>query len=479
MGTGLGLRLLLLPRPDGSVALQLLLRRVSLASLLLPTALTHQLVAGDWLPLTLRHDQRGLNLTLGRSTLLRRLALPGFAPLNSWSFAIGACGVAPKQSSSSGGWHVAGLQMRAGASFRYADETLHVSLNGQQLLPANATFRFYAPPRPFALTPLAAPTHGGTRITFRAENLHLAEAIACDFLPTSNGSDATPLPDGPNGPNGSAPNGSASAPAPARNGSLRTLTPALIERVADASDGIGGGSTVSCTTPTPVAEGGALLGVRVVRDGVAYSTHDDPAGSALDFDFYPAIPNATGYSPRLGSAVGGTLVSVALGGAAAQGLPVSAALCRFGDVDVSASLSADRTTARCISPPASAAPTLLWLALNGHDLEPPAGLPFLYVPPPTLLAAVPPGAVPGTWVVLVGRHLGTSDASARYSCRFGLAVVEGTPHPEARVVANRWEADTVSCIVPARPAGSPAMVQLSVSLNGQDFTEEDVRFAFL
>ena len=56
-------------------------------------------------------------------------------------------------------------------------------------------------------------------------------------------------------------------------------------------------------------------------------------------------------------------------------------------------------------------------------------------------------------------------------------MVPATPHPEARIVANQWQVDTLSCVVPPRPAGVDS-VQLSASLNGLDFTE-GVHFAFL
>ena len=53
-----------------------------------------------------------------------------------------------------------------------------------------------------------------------------------------------------------------------------------------------------------------------------------------------------------------------------------------------------------------------------------------------------------------------------------------TGHAAPRVVDNSWEADTVTCVVP--PAASPhagGSVRLSVSLNGQQYTNEHVSFA--
>ena len=69
---------------------------------------------------------------VGEAELLKAAEVaPPLAPANGWGFALGACGPAPEQAQP-GAWHVRGLQLRAGARLRYADETVHVSLNGQQ-----------------------------------------------------------------------------------------------------------------------------------------------------------------------------------------------------------------------------------------------------------------------------------------------------------------------------------------------------------
>ena len=61
------------------------------------------------------------------------------------------------------------------------------------------------------------------------------------------------------------------------------------------------------------------------------------------------------------------------------------------------------------------------------------------------------------------------------------AVVRGVAQPEPRVVDNSWYAHTVLCVVPEPTAGSAletdGSVRISVSLNGQQFTHEDVRFS--
>jgi hypothetical protein len=167
-GSGLGLRLLLSPREDGTVSFRVLLGggAASLASTvgagLLPERLRSALAREEWVSLWMRHDERGLYLNVSDVALLSGAPLGGFAPHNHWSFAFGACGVAPKPRSRSGGWDVANLTMRSGARLRFADEVFAVTLDGQQLLSvANTSFRYYAAPRPTLLTPNSA--HAATQ----------------------------------------------------------------------------------------------------------------------------------------------------------------------------------------------------------------------------------------------------------------------------------------------------------------------------
>ena len=78
--------------------------------------------------------------------------------------------------------------------------------------------------------------------------------------------------------------------------------------------------------------------------------------------------------------------------------------------------------------------------------------------------------------MLVGTNLGGDGLPAvSHWCRFGQVVVRGTAQPEPQVVDNAWEEHTVRCIVPQLESGRS--VHLSVSLNGQQFTSEDVRFS--
>ena len=132
--------------------------------------------------------------------------------------------------------------------------------------------------------------------------------------------------------------------------------------------------------------------------------------------------------------------------------------------------------ATCPSSTGSPGTAELQLALNGHDWEPaPAPLVFGFYRPPVLRLVVPAGAPPGTAVQLIGANLGGGESpGVTHSCRFGGVVVPGVLQAEGRVINNaHWE-DTVRCVV---PRGIVGRVRLSVSLNGQQYTEEDVKFA--
>ena len=121
----------------------------------------------------------------------------------------------------------------------------------------------------------------------------------------------------------------------------------------------------------------------------------------------------------------------------------------------------------------------LQLALNGQDFEPLPPLPYGFYPHPTLHSVTPPGARPGNVVTMVGHNLHRGSEGVAYSCRFGTTVVPATAQPQQMVVANVWRTHTVRCVAPPQADDGTANVRVSVSLNGLDYTEEDVRFTFL
>ena len=483
-GAGLGLIVRFEPQSDGGVAWRVLRAGAIVASGPLPAEETRALVQARWRRLWLRLDQRGLYLSLGDAVLLAgesaafRPTRGYLHPLNHWSFALGACGLAPPQPRN-GAWSVANVTMRAGARLRYADERLAVSLNGQQFAPgsANLTFRYHAAARPTALVPSSGPSAGATQVAVRAENLAGAdpEAFECDF---AYGGEAA------------AGEGAAGEGAPSRvltNGTLLLVD----DRRENQTDGAGGAAVVTCATPPAPAVGVWRLGLRLRRDGVSYSTHDDAGSVPLPYVVYPALPpNGTSHAPLAGPSLGGTLVTISLPEADGGGMAdLGGARCRFntvlGPADAPAALEPDeRRAMRCASPFLPTGPAPVQLALNGLDFEPSGGLGYSVYNQPRLAAVEPPGAAPGTTVALVGTHLdGGGLPGVNHSCRFGEMVVPALAHAEPRVVANEMHALTLSCTVPTAEAAASgaepaASVPFAVSLNGQQYTQEAVRFAF-
>ena len=497
-GAGLGLRILLTPREeDGEISFRVLLGGGSarppsvVSSGLLPRRVRDRFTSEAWVELWVRHDARGLYLNVSDVPLLAAAPLGGyFAPRSHWSVALGACGVAPPPRGHSGGWRVANLTMRSGARLRYSDELLAITLDGQQLLSggepvqleqpaaggehsespeqsavgrgANLTFRYFAAARPTVLTPYCGPSGGGTPVTIAAENLAWADATGfeCDFRWIHSNAQVLTA------------------------GELRRVAPTM-SGVSNDTDGAGGAGLVVCPTPeSPNAMvGETALGLLVTRGGQRYSTHDDVGGVPLPYTFYPALPNETAWEPRAGPVAGGTLVNFSLPGLGANSPRrfLDGSRCRFTDWyavgTTAASLAAADTASLCRSPTGAIGSAELHLALNGQDFEPShQPLHFDFYPPFGLRFAHPRGASPGTAVTVVGYNLdGAGLPRVTHWCRFGDAIVRAVAQPAAIVVDNSRYAHTVRCVVPASaPAGA---VRLSVSLNGQQFTAEDLSFS--
>ena len=288
------------------------------------------------------------------------------------------------------------------------------------------------------------------------------------------------------------------------------------------TDGAAGIGRVRCLTPaSSVALGEWDVGLRVHRDDQAYSTHDEVAAVPLPFWVYPPLPPSTGYAPLGGPGAGGTLVRIALPQATDPHIASLAALsnvsdgdavetvaglwprhgasCRFdasaygdayGAAVVEASHDAEAGAGRamlCVTPPLPGGEAPLQLALNGHDFEPLAALPFGIYGRPRLLEAVPAGATTGTAILLVGDNFdGGGVSGVNHTCRFQgennySVVVPGELLSAPRVVANRWRPNTVRCVVPVGPppgSDTDRSVWLRLSLNGQQYTPERVGFAF-
>ena len=246
------------------------------------------------------------------------------------------------------------------------------------------------------------------------------------------------------------------------DGTTHELQAAALVGTVDADDGAAGVGAVTCSTPAGMAAAEATVGVQLTRAGQTYSTHDDVATAPHPFAFYKPRSDES-VVPMLGPARGDTLLVWALppsvGGTAsvANGSALRAAFdearCKFGDVEVPATVNADADAARCVAPTAAAAGGAgggvvnLQLALNGQDYEPTTPLAYRYYAHPRLESVFPVGAPFNTSVTFVGEGLeGAGAEPIEYTCRFGgeaqiaaghdPQLVAGTLQPATRVVAN-------------------------------------------
>ena len=504
-GKGLGLIVRLAPQPDGRVLWEVLRAGELLYSKPLPISERDALVRGEWRRLWLRLDERGMNFQLGNSTLVAAadsgtsnsphgLALhpKHLRAAPHWTFAWGACSVAPEQPEP-GAWLLANVTMRSGARLRYSDEQLRVSLNGQQFLAwTNLTFRYYAAPRPVQITPNSVPRAGGTPLTIRGEGLAEASAFECEFADGGTADERL------------------------RTGAELLATSTINN---NSTDGAGGAGTLRCPTPTALPRLGEWsLGIRVDRAGQNYGSHEDVAAVPSPLWVYPSLSTDATYAPASGPGAGGTLVrielpryntsTIAFANNASDAGPLletvaglwprHGAKCRFGAayydgaygptiVDASHDPAGAQGEAMlCASPALPGGEAPLQLALNGHDFEPVPALPFHIYGRPRLVESVPAGATPGTSIILVGENLGGDGLpGVNHTCRFGTRVVLGELLVEPRVVGNQWRTNTVRCVVPEMPLASSTAagryvrsVPLRISLNGQQYSPEPVRFSF-
>ena len=383
--------------------------------------------------------------------------------------------------------------MRSGARLRYSDEQLRVSLNGQQFLAwTNLTFRYYAAPRPVQITPNSVPRAGGTPLTIRGEGLAEASAFECEFADGGTADERL------------------------RTGAELLATSTINN---NSTDGAGGAGTLRCPTPTALPRLGEWsLGIRVDRAGQNYGSHEDVAAVPSPLWVYPSLSTDATYAPASGPGAGGTLVrielpryntsTIAFANNASDAGPLletvaglwprHGAKCRFGAayydgaygptiVDASHDPAGAQGEAMlCASPALPGGEAPLQLALNGHDFEPVPALPFNIYGRPRLVESVPAGATPGTSIILVGENLGGDGLpGVNHTCRFGTRVVLGELLVEPRVVGNQWRTNTVRCVVPEMPLASSTAagryvrsVPLRISLNGQQYSPEPVRFSF-
>ena len=204
-------------------------------------------------------------------------------------------------------------------------------------------------------------------------------------------------------------------------------------------------------------------------------------------------------TPTLGPAAGGTLVRLN-GTALLAGVGAAEPACRFGAVEVRASVRNGTSELECISPATALAATVpLTLSLNGIGHRLAAN--FSYFAPPSVTRIFPASGSRhgGALVHVYGEHLspgpGAHDGARSPLCRFGGApsragggdgadgadgangdagVDRGGPI-EVEATAVGEGGTELRCLAPRLEALVP--VPLSISLNGQEYTADAVTWS--
>jgi IPT/TIG domain len=218
-------------------------------------------------------------------------------------------------------------------------------------------------------------------------------------------------------------------------------------------------TTAQCSLPAAAAAASMLL-------YVSNNGQDVAAGAAAVEVLYAEPPAVVSVQPATGPVSGGTAVTVAYTGTAADVMQHWTEVhCRFGATVVPAVLSAANNTVLCYSVPAAAAAAVqVALSVNGRDFG--AAADFAYTQLPVVSAVQPQhvtaeAVAAGTAVVeIIGQYFTstTTTAAATATCRFGTTdVTADVVHP-----------GLIRCTVPA--AVSADSVHVAVSTNGADYS---------
>lgn len=214
-----------------------------------------------------------------------------------------------------------------------------------------------------------------------------------------------------------------------------------------------------CTTPPSSTSSSASL--EISNNGADFTN------SGVDFTFVPAL-NFRHMWPTNGPVAGGTSLRVHGSGFLGGGRSNNIVFCVIGGEKALANVRSDEEL-YCPTPRhgSKGGSVRLQLTNNGVDMTS-SPTTFTYLAP-IQLKSVSPSAVAedgGTMVVITGENF---IASPYLKCRVGDQV------PSEAV----WLSSSLaSCLIPASPSG-PREVTLTVSNNGQDFTDEPLIFTYL
>eukprot|EP00698_Gefionella_okellyi_P014440 TRINITY_DN4005_c1_g1_i2.p1 TRINITY_DN4005_c1_g1~~TRINITY_DN4005_c1_g1_i2.p1 ORF type:complete len:2826 (+),score=696.32 TRINITY_DN4005_c1_g1_i2:356-8479(+) len=207
-------------------------------------------------------------------------------------------------------------------------------------------------------------------------------------------------------------------------------------------------SLLYCETP---ASASGSVSVEVSNNNLDYTAN------AVQFTFLQNIA-VSSLVPNVGPLTGGTVVVV--GGISF--VSSSTLVCRFGSFPASAASWLSATRVQCASPPASVTSVTVEVSNNNQDFTTNGQL-FEYIIASNVSSLFPTaGATAGGVVVTV---YGASFTPSMY-CRFDTTVV----------FAQFNSTTSVTCVTPSHAFGS---VAVEVSTNNQDFTANNVQYAYL
>ncbi|CAM9157522.1 unnamed protein product, partial [Ectocarpus fasciculatus] len=216
---------------------------------------------------------------------------------------------------------------------------------------------------------------------------------------------------------------------------------------------------IRCTAP-PSPDGPIKVEVSVSNNLLEFST----PSAATTFEYYPqARPERI--HPEAGPLSGGTVITVEGGTFSAATAQLA---CRFGRVVAKAALQSP-TQIICRAPPSSSEKNVLvQVTINGEEWEDVGfggGLVFRYYQAPEV-EALHPSTGPPVAITVTGEGFLNLPTLA---CRFGLA---NSSQP-AEFVSSQH----IQCFTPAE--SEPGTVHVEVTLNGVDYTAQEIRHHFL